>query len=402
MDLKYGPYSPSRMATGACGYSFYNQYIKEEKQTYQENLAAARGAAVHEVFERITAAFKINRDHVFNPSSVREWIKEAVNNHPAAYQEIDTILEMCKRYIARPILNLTDDAGIELKLAVKASFQEDGSVNFSETEYDDPNAFVRGRSDVLILSDNLKSATIVDHKTQPNIEEANTFQMGVYGWVVWKIHPYLEEIKTVLHFARYGSYSDETIWSLDDLRDIEEQLLTKISIIEGRTSWEPQANKLCQYCPFLATCPTMKEFIEVDPETGTYSVNQDNLKCFGDTNKAVKLAGLLHILEESVKVCKEDLSQHVKLFGPIALYDKIAWFKPTTDIDYKKANSKKRRESIYKIFESYDVDVKQFMIFNKSSMKNAFLLDKPDLIRSVSQVLQETITTKTNFKLHSK
>src|SRR5690606_14186785 len=94
--LKYGPYSPSRLDTGVCGYAFYKQYVDPERKSRPrtENLPQARGSAVHEVFEKITETLVENPSHVFDPFKVKDWVVESVQRHPAAYQEVSEILEM--------------------------------------------------------------------------------------------------------------------------------------------------------------------------------------------------------------------------------------------------------------------------------------------------------------------
>lgn len=393
MKLRYGPYSPSRLETAICGYSFWNQYVKEDRKRGQENLPQARGSAVHEVFEKITAKLIAHPDGTsFSAQEIRNWINEAVDAHPAAYEEAGEILNMCKLYVQRPPRVLTSDAGIELRLAVKAFQGEDGSIQFKEADYEDPDAFFRGRADILVMSDDLTTAIVYDHKTQPNTEEADTFQMGCYAWVIWKIHPYLKEIKSVLHFARYGSYSEEHTWTLEALQAVEDELLTRIQIVDSRTTWEATPNKLCQYCPMILKCPAMEEFIQIDPNNGNFTVAHDNFKCLGDTNKAVKLAGLVNVLEEVVKKSKAELRTHVKAFGPVAIPGKLLEFRGVEGIHWDRVNKHLRKE-IYAVFEEHGVNPRDFMLFNQTASAAAMFVDNPALIKKLSEVLPRKVTT---------
>src|SRR5688572_25405175 len=108
---------------------------------------------------------------------------------------------MVNKYLKRPPAKLVKDATTEMRLAVK---YEDGA--FVECDYDDPEAFARGRADIMFISDDMSTAVVYDHKTQYNKEEADTFQMGFYAWVIAKQNPFLKEIHTVMHFVRFGDY----------------------------------------------------------------------------------------------------------------------------------------------------------------------------------------------------
>ena len=392
MRLKYGPYSSSRLETALCGFSFWNQYVNPDRsRERKDSLATARGSVVHEVFEKITARLK-EGGNTFSEAEVRSWVAEKVNEYPASYEEVGEILDMCQKYIRRPPRVLTEDAGIELRLAVKMVVKEDGSYEFKECDYDDPEAFFRGRADILVISDDLTSALVYDHKTQPNVEEADTFQMGCYAWTIWKIHPYLTEIRTVLHFARYGSYSDPIVWTVEDLMKIEDQLLTRIEIVEARQNFDATPNKLCQYCPVMLKCPAVQEFLSIDEETGDYSVLSNNFDCLGDTQKAVKLAGLSNVLAEMNNRAKKGLREHVKEFGAVAIPGMTFEYRADIKVNWDKIN-KKMRPEIYEIFDKHGVDPKDFMVFSQTASVAAFTHENQALVEELSEALPKKTTT---------
>jgi len=399
--IKYGPYSPSRLDTALCGYAFKRQYIDADNKGKRiEGLPQARGSAVHEVFEEITK--RMCRGQLsFNPGEVRDWVVQAVTRHPPAYEESAVIVDMAKKYIDRPPVGLVHDADVELKMAVKY----DG-VTFTECSYDDPQALARGRADIFMISEDTTTAYVYDHKTQPNIEEADTFQLGFYAWVISKVHPYLNEVRTILHFARYARYSAPFIWRKDgrvfegekpdeigDLREIEDQIMTKIAIIENRTTWEATPNKNCQYCPFIAECPAVKDAIEVLPD-GNYRVHGQNLQILGDTQRAVRVAGILNVLEELVKTAKGNLKDHVTAFGSIAIPGKIFGFKASEEkVDWDKVNYKKLRQVVYEIFDKHHVDPKDWMGFNQTFSKDIWRLENVKFIEELSAAIPKTIDT---------
>jgi len=378
MKLKYGPYSPSRLEAGNCGHLFYHQYVNPDKTRPKiENVPQARGSAIHEVFEKMTMQMRTG-NVMFSEAQIRDWVIEAVQRHPAAYQELEAIVHMAKLYAAKPPKVLTTDAEVELRLAVK---MVDGK--FVECEYDDPEAIVRGRADILMISDDVTTALVYDHKSQPNMEEADTFQMGIYAWVIWKKYPFLERIHTVLHFARYGVYSEVFEWSIEDLQKIEDILLTKIQLLETRQTWEATPNEKCQYCPLITQCPVMQEFIEMD-ELGRIRVKMDNTKILGDTSKAVKMAGLLNVLEQSVKAIKKELRSHVKMYGDIAIPGKIFGFRVKEAIDWEKVNA--MRDQVYPVFEKHQVDPRLFMGFSQTFSSGVWMTENEKLVKELSEL----------------
>ena len=388
--IKYGPYSPSRMDTGACGYAFKKLYIDEDRAKYKsEGLAQARGSAVHEVFEKITARMVEDREAVFKEADIRQWVTEAVHRHPAAYQELKEVIDMAKLYIRRPPALLTEGTEVELKIAVK---YENGE--FVECHYDDPNAFGRGRADVLVFSDDAKTALFYDHKTQPNVEEADTFQFGFYAWMISKIYPGLEQIHTVLHFARYGAYSEPHVWDKRALADIEDEILTRISIIESKVNWEATPNDKCQYCPFLAECPAFAEFIERD-EKGGYRVKDNNFKVLTDTNQAVKIAGLLNLIEQVSRVAKAGLKKYVESSGSVAIPGKIYGFVAKESVNWEAVNSSLRLQA-YEIFEKHKVDPKMFMGFSQTFSQSVWMTENVELIKELSDLFPRK--TETEFR----
>jgi hypothetical protein len=408
--LKYGPYSPSRLETATCPFAFYNQYIDKTKLKQRgEGVAQARGSVVHEVFETMTRLMIDQPGRSFHEQEIQKWVVEAINKHPAAYQETDEILGMARLYARKPPEQLNKDAGIELKLAIKFDKNPDGSAKvlsdtvtfdkpterpcFVECHYDDPEAVARGRADVLLFSEDATKGLILDHKTQPNVEEADTFQMGMYAWVLSRIYPHLSEIHTVLHFARYGQYSQPTVWGLRELYYKEQEFLTRVQHIEGKLTWDAVPHKNCQYCPFLAKCPAMAEFIEADEQMNVRVIGQ-HLKILGDTQRAVRIAGLINVLEEVLGIAKDELKEHVKNAGPIAIHGKVFEFKASEPkINWDVVN-KGLRGQVYQIFDKHKVDPKNFMGFSETHSKMIWLIENEQLIKDLAAVMPRKVETR--------
>lgn len=407
MKLKYGPYSPSRLDTAACAYNFRKTYVDKPRPEKKEDLPQARGSAVHEINEKITARLKDNL--TVSDAELRAWTAEAVNRHPAAYQELEQIMEMGQLYLRKPPATITPNSEIELKLAVKLVLDENGNIatytdlvdekevtrfTFEPCDYDDPDAFARGRADILTISDDTTKAYIIDHKTQPNFEDAETFQMGFYAWVILQTYPFLEEVHTTLNFSRYGAYSEPFVWTKADLYRIENQLLTRVEIIESRQDWSmATANKNCQYCPYVRECPIMAEFIEVNQEDGTFTVKMNNFRILGDHMKAVKQLGLMHVLGEAYSQIEKEEKAYIKDTGALAISGMVYEFKGSEKINWDPVN-KKLREKTFEIFNKYGVDPKCVMGFSETFSKNIWMMDNPALVKELADLFPRKIDTK--------
>lgn len=402
MKLKYGPYSPSRLDTATCPYQFNEQYIKKRPCAKIEKLPQGRGSVVHEVFEQVTSKLISNKDYIFNPQEVRKWVVDSVNKHPVSYEELEVILGMVSKYIDRPPLNITEATEVERKLAVKLKLNEDGSIatfedeidgrivtrwDFEECDYDDPNAFMRGRADILTISDDLTTLFVYDHKTQPNIEEADTFQMGVYAWVISKHYKFISEFQTTLHFARYGSYSEPYIWTKEDLYRIEEQLITRVEIIENRTVWtEAVPYKNCQYCPFVIECPTFREFVEIDKETGDYRLLYNNFHILGNVQRAVKLLELANVIDVAHSAIMSNIRPHVKEFGELAAAGKVWGYRGEEEVawDLINKNEQKKLEHM-EIISKHGELPHNYMGFSQTFTKSIWMSDKSAMLDELSK-----------------
>lgn len=384
--LHYGPYSPSRLDAGVCGYQFKKVYIDKDPKAREENLPQGRGSAVHEVFEKITATMCKDPDAVFSKEQIREWIIEAMHAHPISYEETDEIISMCELYIRKPPAFLTKEALIEEKLAIKlVGYDKEKNPKWDECSYDDPDAFARGRADILMFSDDTTEAVVYDHKTQMNVEEADTFQLGFYAWVISRYYPFLEKITTVIHFARFGMYNQYT-WTKPELQAIEDEVMTRVGFIESRLSWEATPNSKCIYCSYLDECPAWRDKVHVDPETKKIStVSKKDLSIMGNTQKAVEVAGLLSVLEQVVKECKEQLRGYVKDGGPVAIPGVVFEYRADEKIHWDYIN-KKMRDDVFAVFEKHGVDPRKFMGFSQTFTNHLWMYDKPELIKELSQL----------------
>jgi len=405
--MKYGPYSSSRLDSATCGYLFYNTYVNPKKERGKvRTLPQDRGSAVHDILEYMTNQYKHDINYRFftvpsdnkldRPTPTKEMttvIQNAVNKYPASFQQLDVLENCALRYARRRPDNIDSDTGVELMLAVK-----DEGGELVQAEFDDPKAIMRGKIDLLFFSDDAKGAKIIDHKTQMNIEEADTFQMGVYAWLTSKCHPWLEHIESSLYFAQYGVYSNPVIWTKEDLARMEDEILSKIDIVEARDNWDPCPNYHCQYCDLVGECPALKGMVDVHPETGFIKVKEDNVEVLGDTAKAIILGQRIKVLETYVTQAKKNLKEHVKNFGPISLPGLVYEFRDKEDLDWAKAT--KKRHELKAILEKHSIDPVEYMGFSSTVSKGLALIEN-DLAKKefFEAVPRKVSTTFRGYKM---
>ena len=394
--MRFNPYSPSRLDVATCGYSFFNEYAQAER-IKRESIPSARGSVVHEVLEIITKEMLAGRV-AFDPNVVRKYISDSVTRHPAAYAQMSEIIGMVNLYINKPIPFPWKDIRTEQKLAVKkapaTSLLTIGEGEWDECHYDDPAAIVRGRIDIMCVSDDGLSAIIYDHKTQFNPEDADTFQMGVYAWMTWRTYPFLKSISTVMHFPRWGCYSEMFTWTPEMLLNVENELLAKIDVIESRQEWGATGHKGCNYCHFIATCPLVRQYIELD-EAGGYRVKDDNFKILGSTHKAVKLAELKNIIDVMGSRINDELRAHVEFSGPVAIPGVIFEYRGEEKIDYDYASKKQKAEFI-KICQEHGEDPFVHMGITATHSKSIWKSGKEELVKALSKLFKRK--TATTFK----
>ena len=387
MNLKYGPYSPSRLDTARCPYSFYKQYVDPERVKQRtDNLPQARGHVVHEVLEIITDHHKSAQTNKITMDDIKTWVTRSILEHPAAYEETGAIIEMARLYTERPPKVLTTDAETEKKMGIKLS--DNGLV---ECSYDDPQAFARGIADIMMISDDLTEAIVYDHKTQPNIEDADTFQLGFYAWVILKTFPFLKKLTTILHFARYGSYRAHE-WTRDELVEIENEIMVRVSVIESMTSWDAIPHDKCQYCPVKFECPRWSEMFDLG-DNGLLKPKRFMTLAEGGTEAAVRFAGNITVLEDTLELMKKELKTYVSMTSPIAIPGKVYEFRAKEGIDWDKVN-KKFRKQVYDVFEECGKDPKEYMGFSQTFSKDMWRSEDPKLCEKLGELIPRKTTTE--------
>lgn len=359
MPLKYGPYSPSRIEASTCPHRFYREYIKCDAEA--EKIAASnRGSAVHDMFEEITKRWM--QDKRITWQEVQGMLPKIMAQYFITSPDLQKeILKTTECYLRNPPpINTGDIYGTEEALAVK---RVEGEDLFEECEWDDPQCFARGKLDILLIKDNV--ATIIDHKTQKNIpKRQDTFQMGVYAWIVKQIFPQIKEVKTILHFCDYrlNYYGKPVTWTERDLEIKKDELQFHIDVIENIDNFEhTNAGAHCTYCPVIRECPRLKKSLENKLKYNKVPIES--------ASKAVDKASTLKVLEENKGVLQKELKDYTQTIGSVEITGYEYGYKTSSGYEVPIANKKK----LYELLISQGVDVWAYLDFDiKKLSKNAW------------------------------
>lgn len=411
MKLKYGPYSPSRLETGNCGFSFYHQYVNPDPAMKGvATVPQARGSIVHDVFEAMTKAFIANPDCKFTEGDVSQMLQDglernpgsteamkeldvrletlrALGHYPAGYSALEEIREMIQGYATNPPAKINQDSGVEERLAVKLV---DGQ--FVECDYNDPDAFMRGRADIRTISDDTTTMTVYDHKTQMNIEPPDTFQFGCYAWVLSKIYPFIQRFESIHHFPRYRHYTHPFIWTKEHLEGIEATIMDRVSFIENRQTWEPTPHYGCQYCPVAYKCPAISD-VKYDDFGKIVEWDKQSMKTMGQVDRAVAVAGKIEVFSQLVSEGNKELREFVKQAGPIALPGKVFDYFPKEDVDWTKVNKSMKTE-VMEVFKKHGVDPAKYMGFSATFSKGIWYEANEALVKELAALMPRKKSTE--------
>lgn len=382
MQVKYGPYSPSRLEVANCPFRFKAEYkdkiIKDER-----SLAARRGNVVHETFEEITKAWLINKG--LNWDQVVETLTKLMALHQLTEEDAQNdCIGAARCYMFNPPKNLDTILGTEEQIAVK----HDGE-KWVTCNWDDPDAYARGKIDLLLIDDD-NEATIIDHKTQLYVQSADTFQMGFYAWLVKIAYPYVTGVNTILHFCHpdLDFYSKPSLWDKDDIENMETRIKVSIGIVESVTEHPAIPNHYCVYCPLKMECPKLEEISERKP-----ALKGAKKGPLLSAKAAQKHAEVITVLEENNKDMKKSLRTFVEQVGPVQLPGLEYGMVPSDGYEVPLEN----RRKLIELLGDYGQDPYSMMSFPAARLKKLWKVLDQKQLESVRDLLRPT--KKTSFKV---
>lgn len=376
--MKYGPYSPSRLEVALCPHRFKLQYIDKEIKD-EGSLAAKRGNVVHDTFEEITKSWLV--DKPLNWDQVLGFLTKKMTQYLVTEEDSQRVcIEAARCYMLNPPHNLDTILGTEEQIAVK--WQEDKWVS---CQWDDSEAFARGKIDLLMIDDN-NMATIIDHKTQMFIQQADTFQMGFYAWLVKQAYPYVTSVNTILHFCHpsLNFYSKPFNWSTEELNAKIDHIKVAIGIADDMTEYPAIPNHHCQYCPIKMECPKIKQLRARRPARKG-AVKGPLLSA----KEAKNHAEVLTVLEENSKDMKSSLKTFVQEIGSVQLPGLEYAMIPAESYVVPLENKK---ELIAKLGE-YGLNPYAFLDFSATNLKKLWRQLNPEQLKTIETLLDPKKTT---------
>lgn len=381
MEIKYGPYSPSRLDTASCPHRFKRQYIDRDIKDHGSH-ESRRGNVVHEVFEDITKGW------IGKATMKWEAVLEVLTAKMTEYQIIDRndrmlCIEAAQAYMDNPPRGLEHILGTEEHLAVKWQGKK-----LVECSWTDPDCFVRGKADILMIRGN--TAIIVDHKTQPHIETSDTFQMGFYAWLVKILYPYVEEVETILHFCRpeLNFYSKAFTWTPELIRQIETEATMEINMIEGYTEYPTVSNFYCKYCPVKLECPEIEKLQSLKTSYGKTTKGP-----LLSATQAQEAAQVINVVDEGRAILNKKLQSFVKEVGSVQIHGKVYGFSATESYEVKGSAEKR---ALMELLGNKGLDPYAYMKVDITALKKSWRgLDEASL-----QEIQALLTPikKTSFR----
>jgi hypothetical protein len=424
IQLKYGPYSASRLIVARCPARFESKYVRKDK-IVSDTVASARGSAVHYVFEMIG---KVRAEgKVPTRAQIDTWLSEAATKHPAAYSEIKMVMEATNAYLANPSPYANNSTITEKELAValyvEDSFMDDVEPNrvyvpVPYTLEGKPNriVYLGAKIDQMSIDTVARVVTVLDHKTTPSASESGdiNFQMGCYAWLA-KLHYPEYSIRTVVHFANpaLNFYAAPYYWSSEDLQDMDSEIRTRIRFVESISAFPALPGGHCDYCHMSTDCPELNT-INLQNAKHAINTNVNGVQDLVELAKKVRVLGVVY--DELNKVLKKGVETYCPENG-IAIEGLSFNFRSSESVDWDATeeaiaialtnaeakpvadrtpleNTLVECRNLKGIMVKFGLNPEGFRDWKNDKMKAVWRLDKEEFIKLISSVAVKEKTTR--------
>lgn len=253
--LKLSPFSPSKLSTlDRCGLQMHYKYVlKLKEEDIPENLsvevdnsAALLGTALH-----------LTSEYMAEGMDLESSINKALEECPTT-EEVEEEVRMYKYSVASFQDRLSS---FKKTFKVSKEFREIELAidkDLSPCSFWDSKAVLRGKSDCILISEDGKSAVVIDLKSskRATMKYAQD-QLDFYSLLVFSNFPQVQEVKNGLFFLKHG----KMLWSNTLLkRGLWDgaSLIAKVNTLSKAflESLEPELNQspLCNYCIYKGLC----------------------------------------------------------------------------------------------------------------------------------------------------
>jgi len=244
-----------------CPFQFKCKNDPEIEVEWEETPASFTGKVIHDVLEKFFDIKEVpidQRKDVDLKNMVREAWRDVEKNgerRPMTREEREGIFgsrEQERAYGLKTISILNNFlAGTDLE-AVPVALEE-----WMDCRADD--FLLAGRIDrvdqetddrVAVLD--YKSGKLPFHKSIKAMMKEN-LQIPIYSVIAAKRYPAAKEVRAGLIYVKHSRVFDIT-WTRDELKEMEKELVKKLSDIKSQKEYPPMLNKLCPLCDYKDMC----------------------------------------------------------------------------------------------------------------------------------------------------
>ena len=261
-SIELGPWSNSKMGTlEQCPYKFELQYIQKiKKHDIPKNLqqevdesSLRYGNSVHKVSELVSTGEDISTAITKTAKEQKLTIVEKKQLN-AARSNVQSFEERLSTFKAN--YNISSDL-TEVDLAVNA--------DLLKSKYFSKKTVLRGKIDRLLLTDDGKTAIVIDLKTgkKATLDYART-QLDFYTTLVLGNYPEITTVRSALYFTRLGKMLWDKAVNRDAYpMDAANSIASKVNAISKEFSETEQSTinvqSLCKWCIYKQLCLQERE-----------------------------------------------------------------------------------------------------------------------------------------------
>jgi len=93
----------------------------------------------------------------------------------------------------------------------------------------------------------------------------NDLQLPIYAIIASKHNPFAEKIRVGLIYVKYSRIFD-VVWTKEELKSIEERVISEIKKAQADTKFSSRINSLCPWCDYKKLCPEKDKIKENQKE----------------------------------------------------------------------------------------------------------------------------------------
>jgi RecB family exonuclease len=313
--------SPSRLeAWDRCPAAYRFEYVLQLPQPVGDQRPRLLGSVAHALLEEyVQEAIRTGtRPPVGRVDTIAAAVVERSRVPQASAELTRDAAALVTRWLAQWVAPVDHVVAVEHALAMDASG--------SRVEWDSPDAFLRGRLDLVTVAG--QQASVLDWKSGWVSEDDEGLRLawapGLYAALLWAWAPRLEAISVEYHYlrtgrvARVGLTRAEAAETLGWARALAARIAAALAAPDDPGAFPPRPSTACGTCPWVNRCPAGQAALEAMDEAP-----------IADDTEARRLAGLLLTGEARIGRLRERLKLYLQDREPLALDRMDLGFFPT-------------------------------------------------------------------------